>query len=58
MGVGAHIARPVDDVARGVVDGRQALEHLLISRRKDRRAVVRGERQRRAAPVVDHALDG
>jgi hypothetical protein len=29
----------------------------LIGRRKDRRAVVRGKRQRRAAPIVDHALD-
>ncbi len=54
--VGAHIARPVDDVARRVVDGRQALEHLLIRGRKNRRAVVRGVRQRRAAPIVDHAL--
>jgi hypothetical protein len=26
--VRAHIARPVDDVARRIVDGRQALEEL------------------------------
>ena len=55
--VGAHVAWPVDDVARGVVDCGQAFEHLLISRRIDGRAVGRGKRQRRAAPVVDYALD-
>ena len=33
--VGAHVARPVDDVARRIVDRGQAFEHLLISRRID-----------------------
>ena len=56
--VGAHVARPVDDVARRVVDRRHALEHLLVGRRVDDAAVIRSEGLRRAAPIVDHALDG
>jgi hypothetical protein len=56
--VSAHVARPVDDIARRVIDRGQAFEHLLIGRRIDRRAVGRGERLRRAAPIVDDALDG
>jgi hypothetical protein len=51
--VGTHVARPIDDVARRIVDRRQAFEHLLIGWRTDRRAVGRGKRLRRAAPIVD-----
>jgi hypothetical protein len=47
--VGAHVARPVDDVARRIVDRGQALEHLLKGRRKDDGAVGRGKRLRRAS---------
>jgi hypothetical protein len=56
--VGAHVARPVDDVARRIVDRGQAFEHLLIGRRIDRRAVGCGKRLRRAPPIVDQPLDG
>ncbi len=54
----AHVARPIDDVAHRVVDGRQALEHLLVGRRVDRAAVGRSVGLRRPPPIVDDALDG
>ena len=57
-GVRPHVARPIDDVARRIVDRWQAFEHLLIGGRVDDRAVGAGVRLRRAAPIVDHALDG
>ena len=40
--VGAHVARPVDDIVRGVIDGQQAFEHLLVGWRMDRRTVWGG----------------
>jgi hypothetical protein len=56
--VGAHIARPVDDVARRIVDRRQAFEHLLTGRRIDDRSVGTAVGLRRPSPIIDHALDG
>jgi hypothetical protein len=56
--LGAHIARPIDDVAHRVVDRRQAFEHLPVGRRIKRGAVRRGVGLWRAAPIVDDALDG
>jgi hypothetical protein len=40
--VGAHVARPVNNVAREAIDGRQAFEHLLVGWRMDRRTVWGG----------------
>ncbi len=56
--MGAHVARPVDDVAGRIVDRRHALEHLLIGRRINDHPVGIGKRQRRAPPIADHPLDG
>ena len=54
--IGAGIPRRVDDVARGVIDSGIAFQDLLIGDGMDQRAIVL-KRLRRAAPVVDDALD-
>src|ERR1700683_5156048 len=56
--MGPHVAGPIDNVTGSVVDRRQTFEHLLIGRRINHGPVGRRIWWRRAAPIVDHALDG